>query len=167
MAHLISPMARGLFHAAILESPGVPTARAEVTPLTTLDDAQKRAIDYARSVGIVDDGAEGLAALRALPAEKFIDGASAVEVLNGMSSGQPVVGVSGAILDGRFLTETPEAALAAGHQAMVPVIVGANDRDLGIGRAETKDDLFALFGNLAPSRRALSTTRLATRHWRN
>jgi para-nitrobenzyl esterase len=29
MAHLISPMSRGLFRAAILESPGVPTARAE------------------------------------------------------------------------------------------------------------------------------------------
>jgi para-nitrobenzyl esterase len=72
-----------------------------------------------------------------------------------MSSGQPVVGVSGAILDGRFLTETPEVAFAAGHQAMMPVIFGANDRDLGIGRAETKDDLFALFGNLAAEARAL------------
>ena len=155
MAHLISPMSRGLFHAAILESPGVPTARAEVTPLTPLDDAKKRATAYARSVGIEDDGAPGLAALRALPPEKLVEGASALEVLDGMSSGQPVVGVPGAILDGRFLTETPEAAFAAGHQAMVPVIVGANNRDLGIGTAETKDDLFALFGNLAPEARAL------------
>jgi para-nitrobenzyl esterase len=66
-----------------------------------------------------------------------------------MSSGQPVVGVSGSILDGRFLTETPEAAFAAGHQAMVPVIVGANNRDLGIGAVRTKEDLFALFGDQA------------------
>jgi para-nitrobenzyl esterase len=155
MAHMISPMSRGLFRAAILESPGVPTARAEVISLTTLDDAKKRAIAYARSVGIADDGAEGLVALRALPAEKLVEGASALEVLDAMSSEQPVVGVSGAILDGRFLTETPEAAFAAGHQAMVPVIVGANDRDLGIGTAETKDDLFALFGNFAAEARAL------------
>ena len=155
MAHMVSPMSRGLFSAAILESPGLPTARAEVLPLTTLEDAKKRAIDYARSVGIEDDGAEGLASLCALPAEKLLDGASAVEVLAGLSSGQPVVGVSGAILDGRFLTETPEAAFAAGHQAMVPIIVGANDRDLGIGKAETKNELFALFGTLAAEARAL------------
>jgi para-nitrobenzyl esterase len=96
MAHIISPMSRGLFRATILESPGVPTARAEVTPLTTLDDAKKRAIAYARSVGIDDDGAAGLAALRALTAEKLVEGTSAFEVLDGMSSGQPIVGVSGA-----------------------------------------------------------------------
>jgi para-nitrobenzyl esterase len=110
MAHMVSPLSRGLFRGAILESPGVPTARAKVIPLTALDDARQRAIAYARSVGIENDGAEGLAALRALSAEKLVEGASALQVLDGMSSGQPVVGISGAILDGRFLTETPEAA---------------------------------------------------------
>jgi hypothetical protein len=35
------------------------------------------------------------------------------------------------IVDGRFLVEPVEAALAAGHQAMVPTIIGANDRDPG------------------------------------
>jgi carboxylesterase type B len=118
----------------------------------------------ARSVGIEGDGAEALAALRALPAEKLVEGASAPEVLAGIASGQPVVGVSGSILDGRFLIEPPEAAFAAARQAIVPVIVGANSRDLGIGMAETKDDLFALFGDHA-KRRACSTTRRATRRW--
>jgi para-nitrobenzyl esterase len=133
----------------------VPTARGKVIPLTGLGDAEKRAIDYARSVGIEDDGAEGLAALRALSAEKLVEDASALQVVDGMSSGHPVVGVSGAILDGRFLTETPEAAFAAGHQAMVPVIVGANNRDLGIGLTETKNGLFGLFGDFAAQARRL------------
>jgi hypothetical protein len=35
-----------------------------------------------------------------------------------------VVGVSGSILDGRFLTESPEAAFAAGRQAMVSGVLG-------------------------------------------
>jgi para-nitrobenzyl esterase len=155
MAHMVSPLSRGLFHGAILQSPGIPTARAKVLPLTALDDAEQRAVAYARSVGIEGDGAEALAALRALPAEKLVEGASAPEVLAGLSSGQPVVGVSGSILDGRFLIEPPEAAFAAARQAMVPVIVGANSRDLGIGMAETKDDLFALFGDHANGARSL------------
>jgi para-nitrobenzyl esterase len=155
MAHLISPLSRGLFHRAILQSPGVPTARAKVIPLTALADAEQRAIAYARSVGINRDGADALAALRALPAQLLVEGASAHQVLDGMSSGYPVVGVSGAILDGQFLPETPEAAFAAGRQAMVPVIVGANSADLGIGLAATKDELFALFGDRAAQARAL------------
>jgi para-nitrobenzyl esterase len=155
MAHMVSPLSRGLFHGAILQSPGVPTARAKVTPLTALDDAEQRAIAYTRSVGIEGDGAEALAGLRALPAGKLVEGASAPEVLAGMASGQPLVGVAGAILDERFLVEPPEAAFAAGRQAMVPVMVGANSRDLGIGVAETKDDLFAQFGEPATEARSL------------
>jgi len=146
MAQMVSPLSRGLFQAAILQSPGVPTARDAVLPLTALQEAEKRATAYARSLGIDDNGAEGLAALRSLPAEKLVEGASAPEVLEGMSNNKPVVGVSGSILDGWFLTKSPEAAFEAGEQAMVPVLVGANDRDFGIGMAETKDDLFALFG---------------------
>ncbi len=96
-----------------------------------------------------------LSALRAVPAETLTEGASAPEVLAGMSTGKPVIGVSGSIIDGRFLLETPEAAFAAGRQASVAVIVGANNRDLGIGQAATKDDLFQLFGKYAAQARTL------------
>jgi para-nitrobenzyl esterase len=155
LAHTISPLSRGLFHRVILESPGVPTPRAKALPLTELRDAEQRAIAYARSVGINRDGAEGLAALRALPAETLIDGASAGQILAGMMKQYPVVGVSGAILDGQVFPETPEAAYAAGRQAMVPLIVGANSADLGVGLAASKDDLFALFGRQAAEARAV------------
>lgn len=155
MSHLISPMSRGLFQRAILQSPGIPTARNKLIPSISLEQAEKNSIAYARSVGVNRDGADGLAALRALPAEKLIENASALQVLVGMSTQNPVVGVSGAIIDGRFLSETPEDAFAAGHQAMVPVIVGANSRDLGNGLAATKDDLFALFGKYANEARNL------------
>jgi para-nitrobenzyl esterase len=36
IVHLTSPLSRGLFHRAIVESPGVPTSRAEVVPLMIL-----------------------------------------------------------------------------------------------------------------------------------
>jgi para-nitrobenzyl esterase len=38
---------------------------------------------------------------------------------------------------------------------MVPVAVGANDRDLGLGVADSKDQLFAVVGNCADEARRL------------
>lgn len=155
LVHLTSPMSRGLFARAILQSPGVPSARARSLPLMPLDEAQKSAVAYARSVGIKGDDEKALAALRKLPADKVVAGTSAAATIEGMSSGKPAIGVAGSIVDGKFLTETPEAAFAAGHQAMVPVMVGANNRDLGIGVAKNKRALFALFGSNAREARKL------------
>jgi len=45
MVHLTSPMSHGLFHRAILQSPGIPTAREKVLPLTELADAEKTAVE--------------------------------------------------------------------------------------------------------------------------
>lgn len=67
----------------------------------------------------------------------------------------PVAGISGSIIDGRFLAEAPEAAFSAGHQAKGPVIVGANNHELGVGAARTKDDLFDYFGDRATEARRL------------
>ena len=155
LVHLTSPLSRGLFHRAMLQSPGIPTARAKVLPLTELADAEKMAVDYARAVGIASDGAAALEALRALPAAKLVEGASAREEIAAMSAGTYILGVAGAIKDGQFVVEAPEASLAAGRQAMVPVVVGANDRDLGIGTANSKDELFAIFGSYADEARKL------------
>ena len=60
-----------------------------------------------------------------------------------------------AIIDGRFLLEIPERTLAAGRQSKVPVIVGANDRDIGLGTARSKEELFAVFGPDAARAREL------------
>jgi hypothetical protein len=59
------------------------------------------------------------------------------------------------IIDSRMIVQPPEAFPRAGKQAMVPVIVGANDPDLSSSPAQTKDTVFALFGPLAPTERAL------------
>ena len=168
LVHLTSPMSRELFQRAIMQSPGIPTSRAKVVGLTELADAEKTAVEYARSVGVTGVGAGALQALRALPADKFTQGTSAPEAIAAFSAGKLIIGFAGSILDGRLAVETPEAALAAGpkrrcrtpsggagHQAAVPVMIGANDRDLGIGRADSKDALFVIFGADATEARKL------------
>jgi para-nitrobenzyl esterase len=153
MVHLTSPRSRGLFQRAIMQSPAIPTARAKVIPLTELANAEKLAVSYAASVGVTGEGPATLTALRALPANKLVEEASA-EAATG-SAGGTVLGLGGAIRDGRLVVEAPEAALAAGRQAMVPVIIGATNRDLGIGNARSKDQLFKIFGPNAARARSL------------
>jgi para-nitrobenzyl esterase len=146
LVHLTSPLSRGLFERVILQSPGAPTARAEVLPLTHLNEARRRGADYARALGVAGDGAQALARLRALPAARLVEGTSAAQEIAAMNRGGHVIGVSGAILDGKLIAEPPEIALAERRHAAVPVMVGANSRELGIGEAASKDQLFALLG---------------------
>jgi len=154
MVHLISPLSRGLFARAILESPGIPTARSKSLPLTPFKDAEVSGVAYAKTVGIDGSDAQALAALRALPAEKLLEHASAKEVLASLATGKAIPGVPGAIIDGRLVPATPESTLAESKQAPVPIMVGANSRDLGLGVAESKEALFAPFGDLGAAARA-------------
>ena len=155
MVHLTSPLSRGLFQRAIMQSPGSPTARAKVLRLTELSDAENMAVDYARSLGITAEGPAALAALRALPAEKLVEGTDAKAELAALAAGKPIIGVAGSIRDGKLVVEAPEGALAAGREANVPVMIGANDRDQALGSAANKDELFALFGAHAAEARKL------------
>lgn len=104
------------------------------------------AVEWARAAGIEGDGAAALRELRDLPASKVVEGTSTLETLAALSAGSKPFGMAMSILDGRFLVEQPESALAAGRQAMVPVLIGADDRELAIGSAGSKDELFAYFG---------------------
>jgi len=155
MVHLTSPLSRGLFQRAIMQSPGSPTARAKVFRLTELADAEKMAADYARSLGITGEDPAALAALRALPAEKLVEGTDHEAALAAIATGKHIIGVAGSIRDGKLVVDTPEAALAAGREAKVPVMIGTNDRDLALGPAANKDELFALFGAYAVQARKL------------
>jgi para-nitrobenzyl esterase len=146
LAHLVSPMSRGLFQRAILQSPGTPGPRAGVIPSTDLAAAEKLAVDWACSIGATGEGADALQKLRALPASALVEGTGGPETVAALSAGLVPAGLAMSIVDGRFLVERPEAALAAGHQAKVPVMIGATDRDLAIGSAHSKEELFANFG---------------------
>jgi para-nitrobenzyl esterase len=155
LVHLTSSLSRGLFQRAILQSTAMPTARAVVIQLTPLTEAARRGAEYARGLGVTGEGASALQQLRALPAERFVSDFTFDDVVAALEKGSYLPGISGAILDGGLIAEAPEAALAERRQAMVPVIVGANDRDLGEGPARNKEELLALAGRRAGEARAL------------
>lgn len=147
MVHLTSPLSRGLFHRAIVQSPGVPTSRAKVMPLNDVSTAEKSGRDYARWAGVTTDGEAALSDLRALPANKLLESSEMDDEITALSAGRHVPGFAGATQDGKLIVDAPEAILASGRQTMVPTMVGANDRDLPIGEAQDKDKLFSTFGD--------------------
>ena len=155
MAHLTSPLSRGLFIRAIMQSPGIPTPRAEVVGVTGLAVAEKTAVEYAQSLGVKGTGRKALRALRSLSAEKLTEGTDAKAAIAAISAGKPIVGVAGSMIDGQLVIEPPETAIVAGRWAAVPIIIGANDRDLAVGVANSKDELFAIFGPHADEARKL------------
>ena len=150
---LTSPMARGLFHRAILQSPGIPSPRAAAGPMRELGAAERIAVDYARMLGIKGTDSAALAQLRRVSATTLNDGTG--DYVSAIFGGREIPGLSHSIIDGRLVVEPPEVALRAGRHAMVPVLVGANDADLAVTPAHTKDALFAQFGASAPWARAV------------
>lgn len=98
---IASPMAKGLFQRAIAES-GLPTT----APATPLADAERGGEAFAKA-----RGADSLAALRALPADK-------------VGGGPPARFAP--ILDGVMLTEQPAKAQAEGRFNDTPVLAGLN-----------------------------------------
>jgi len=146
---LASPMARGLFHKAIVESGGsrdsVLTARPmradNVDPNYPLS-AETIGINFAKSMGIEGTDQTALVKLRALSADDVLRGAPA----------QPGANVpfyeTTPILDGKLITETAETGYKARHQPRVPLMLGSNSADTAGNRvrARTKDELFARYG---------------------
>src|SRR6202049_4145944 len=95
VAHLTSPLSRGLFQRAIMMSPGFPAPRAKAGPLTELSVAETMAVDYARSLGITAEGPAALAALRALPAGKLVEGADPEGEEAALAAGEPPLRAGG------------------------------------------------------------------------
>jgi len=106
-----SPMAKGLFHRAVIESGpgglatfGVTTGASVARPRA---DAEADGVKYATALG-----ARNLSELRRLPASKFVGGGAGVRF--------------GPVIDGRVLVESPAETFAAGRQNDVPTITGLN-----------------------------------------
>jgi para-nitrobenzyl esterase len=153
LVHLTSPLSRGLFHRAILESPGIPTPRAGAGRMHTLDKAESIAVEYAKANGIEGDDRAALDKLRALPAATLVKGTE--DYLAAILGGPEIPGLAACCIEGRLVVEAPEVTLRTGKQALVPVLIGANDADIAAGPAHTKESLFARFGPFAPEARTL------------
>ncbi len=107
---LAAPSARGLFQRAIVQSGGGLIVRKDQTV------ANKLGKSIAVALGLGEEASP--AALRALPAERFLDTA-----LPGAEPG------FGAVPGGAELPEPPLAAIRAGRAAQVPLIIGVNSRE--------------------------------------
>lgn len=111
LAILATPSAKGLFHKAAVQSGG-----GWNRPVT-LASKEAEGADLAAKLG-----ATSLAQLRALPAQTLADAGADADY--------------GPFTDGRLLRETPAQAFAAGREADVPLIVGANSgEDSLLGRS--------------------------------
>jgi para-nitrobenzyl esterase len=137
---LVSPLARGLFHKAIVESGGG-RAGGPMAP-RTLREAEAVGLAFAKVAGVTGDDAAALAALRKLPPDGLVRG------LNLMTMGQQRDTYAGPMVDGKIVTEETETAFRAGRQARVPYLIGANNREFGFMPlpAAAVDGMLARFG---------------------
>lgn len=140
---LTSPLSKGLFSKAIIESGGGRTNLGGPRYLNTAlpngpASAESVGIEFAHSVGIDGTGKEALDALRKLPAEKVRGN------LNMASMNQP--GYAGPMIDGQIVVSDPQSVYLAGAGWQVPIMIGTNSLDIGFGFAPNKEALFAPFG---------------------
>jgi para-nitrobenzyl esterase len=125
-AQMASPLSKDLIAGAIGESGSIMGTLAPVS----LAAGEEQGAKFGASLG-----AETIAALRALPAEKLLEAAGK----QGVPRFSPTI-------DGYFLPEAPAAIFAAGKQARVPLLAGWNSEEANaravLGREEpTRENL--------------------------
>ena len=121
MALLTSSQAAGLFAKAIIQS-GVVHRRMRSLAQNQdgLPSAESIGAEWAQSVGITGNGPEVVAALRRLPVDRIAPASVSPELLQILQSGGPM-------LDGKVLSEPPDAAITDGRERRVPILIGCND----------------------------------------
>jgi para-nitrobenzyl esterase len=141
---MTSPLSRGLFQQAIIESGGGRDGLGGMPHLSETANgrpsAESSGLAFAQSKGIAGTDAAALDALRKLPADAIVNG------LNMASMFQAAKTYSGPMIDGKIVLETPQSAFLAGHQMKIPVMIGANSRDIGFSFAKTMQEAVAPFG---------------------
>ena len=148
-ALLISPLARGLFQKAIVESGGG-RALMPIRPLRGgAGSAEAMGVRLARHLGVTGEGMRALQALRALPAARVLDR------LNMATQPQDKTYVGGPVIDQRTYFGPAVHEYAKGMGARVPVMIGTNSEDLGWVGARSLPALFAQFGRYAGEARAV------------
>lgn len=112
-----TPLAKGLFHRAIGQSGGVfqPMNPLSAPASSEIDSGHAAGLAFAKQLGIEDPSAEGLAALRAVPARKLLEEAS-----------KPRAFATSAVVDGWVFPAEIRDIFAAGRQSDVPVMIGSN-----------------------------------------
>lgn len=141
---LTSPLATGLFNKAVIESGGgrgnLMGERKAREDLPGLPSGESIGVNFARANGIDGTGPDALAKLRALPTDKVVAGLSMMSMVQASQT------YAGPLVDGQIVVHSPEEAYKGDLQAKVPLMIGANDADIGLGSAKTIDEAMATFG---------------------
>ncbi len=137
VAHLATmPVAAGLMQrAAILSGNGW----GHLLGGLEAEAAAAVGLTWAAREGIGGTDAAALAALRALPAERVLDGISMESMLNRPDLG--TVFAMGPIVDGSLVRAAPGAVLDAGTHPAVPVLIGTTGDDLPLHLPPLDDPL--------------------------
>ena len=115
---IASPLAKGLFHRAIIESGGSTIGRAGINMgSTTLKDAEAAGVRFAEA-----KGGKSIAGLRAMSWQQLVQPAAASG--GGRPTGAPIV-------DGHILPLSANDAVFQGKHNDVPVLTGMNAGELG------------------------------------
>lgn len=163
LALLETPLARGLFQKAIVESGGGGGSLVPFVPLSGgTQSAQARGEALARHFGIMGRGIQALAALRSLPAGRVVDDLNMASE-GRQSKGRDATFDGGPVVDERLYFGAPVDVFARGMGARVPVMIGTNSADLGSMPQKSLPALFNSFGvNAAAARRAYDPSGSAT-----
>jgi para-nitrobenzyl esterase len=140
---LTSPLTKGLFERAIIESGGgrkLLNSTGVTVGMHGRPSGQQLGVNFARSMGIEGDGPAALRKLRALPAKDIVDGMNMASMAAANST------YPGPMIDGKVVTAQPETLYEEGKYHHVPVIIGATNMDIGFSGAKNKQQLFAKFG---------------------
>jgi para-nitrobenzyl esterase len=147
---MTTPLARGLFHKAIIQSGG---GRPGLLPMKSVaggpNAAEASGVAFAKWLGIEVLSPEALAILRTAPAEAVASG------VNLEHHGPNPTYAGGPVLDGKVVRGAISTLFAQGHAVNVPLIIGANSADLGFASGSTVDELVAPFGAQAEKARAV------------
>ncbi|GAA4960475.1 carboxylesterase family protein [Halioxenophilus aromaticivorans] len=146
---------QGLFQQAIIMSGGGRGSNRGTRMLSEDQgdqiSAEKVGLNFAEANGIEGTGPEALASLRALSAEDVTDGLS-MTYLFAPPQG-PITYGGGPIRDNNIITDATGARIARGEAAKVPVLIGTTSADIGFGVGDSKEELFAWFGDYADEAR--------------
>jgi para-nitrobenzyl esterase len=107
-------------------------------------------MEFAASQGITGQGSDALRALRALPAEKIVDGMNV-----SARRADPSIGATfpGPMVDGQIVVESSQRH-PAGTQIKIPIVIGTNSSDLAYPQEKSMAELFAPFaGNSDQARK--------------
>ncbi|MGZ3453820.1 MAG: carboxylesterase/lipase family protein [Polyangiales bacterium] len=133
---IASPLAKGLFSSAIMESGGCPGK--------ALKDAEAHGVDVATKAGCTGDIPK---CLRSLSVDALLTAIPATVDVAGK------IGDYNVVVDGYVLPETPLVRIAAGTHNHVPFVFGSNtdETSRAVPAITTEDDYKAAVAALAPT----------------